>query len=309
MNKDIDRFDNMSNKESMRGSHHKEGWCMKMYDQGKCNYKIVSRYIDRCLQKSIGKDFDKVKKHIYEKMIHHNIARHDDNIVDGLIYNHIGENDFYKYILDSQNRIQLNKEYIKSHNRRSENKKNSKLTIIDKDKDVSYRIKDGITDNEINKLKDMLINNGSYNKEVFNHIFNGGILSRKKYMEFIYSIKWDGVINRRWSCDYIYDTRKYAESLFTIYDDNVLYIFDDVNSSEYIRYKKEISDRKRKERREYKKAKEEYNEDLLFCLEYNRKKKEEERNIIERDRLGFDEDSFKGEFYHGQKRKKSRRDE
>lgn len=309
MNKDIDRFDNMSNKESMRGSHHKEGWCMKMYDQGRCNYKIVSRYIKRCLQKSIGKNFDKVKKHIYEKMFHHNIARHDDNIVDGLIYNYIGESEFYKYILDSQNRIQLNKEYIKKHNSKSEDKKNRKLTIIDKDKEVSFRIKDGITDNEINKLKDMLINNGSYNKEIFNHIFNGGILSQKKYMEFIYSIKCDGVIKRRYGYDHIYDTKKYAESLFTIYDDNVLYIFDNVNSSEYIRYKKEISDRKRKERREYKKAKDEYNDDLLFCLEYNRKKKEEERNIIERDRLGFDEDSFKGEFYHGQKRKKSRRDE
>jgi hypothetical protein len=307
MNKDIDRFDNMSNKESMRGSHHKEGWCMKMYDQGKRNYKIVSRYIKRCLQKSIGKNFDKIKKHIYEKMSHNIIARHEDNIVDHIICRYIGKNE--KFILDSQNRIQLNKEYIKKHNSKSEDKKNRKLTIIDKDKDVSYRIKDGITDNEINKLKDMLINNGSYNKEVFNHIFNGGILSQKKYMEFIYSIKYDDVINRRWSCDYIYNTRKYAESLFTIYDDNVVYIFDDVNSSDYIRYKKEISDRKRKERREYKKAKDEYNDDLLFCLEYNRKKKEEERNIIERDRLGFDEDSFKGEFYHGQKRKKSRRDE
>ena len=304
MNKDIDRFDNMSNKESMRGSHHKEGWDMKMYDQGRYNYKIVSRYIDRCLRKSIGKDFDNVKKHIYEKMIHHNIARHDDNIIDGLIYNYIGEGEFYKYILDRQNRIQLNKEYIKKHNRRSEDKKNGKLTIIDKDKEVSYRIKDGITDNEINKLKDMLINNGSYNKEVFNHIFNGGILSQKKYMKFIYSIKYDGVIKRRYGYDYIYDTKNYAQSLFTIYDDNVVYVFDDVKSSEYIRYKKEISDRKRKERREYKKAKDEYNDDLLFCLEYNRKKKEEERNIIERDRLGFDEDSFKGEFYHGQKRKK-----
>ena len=32
MNNDIDRFDNMSNKESMRGSHHKDGWCMnKVY--------------------------------------------------------------------------------------------------------------------------------------------------------------------------------------------------------------------------------------------------------------------------------------
>lgn len=304
MNKDIDRFDNMSNKESMRGSHHKEGWCMKMYDQGRDNYKIVSRYIDRYLQKSIGKNFDKVKKHIYEKMVHHNIARHEDNIVDDLIYNYIGESVYNKYILDSQNRIQFNKEYIKRHNRWSEDKKNGKLTIIDKDKEVSYRIKDGITDNEINKLKDMLINNGSYNKEVFNHIFNGGILSQKKYMEFIYSIKYDGVINCRYGYDYIYDTRKYAESLFTIYDDNVLYIFDNVKSSDYIRYKKEISDSKRKERREYKKAKEEYNDDLLFCLEYNRKKKEEDKNIIDRDRLGFDEDSFKGEPYHGQKRKK-----
>lgn len=309
MNKDIDRFDNMSNKESMRGSHHKEGWCMKMYNQGRDNYKIVSRYIDRCLRKSIGKNFDKVKKHIYEKMVHHNIARHDDNIVDGLIYNYIGESEFYKYILDSQNRIQLNKEYIKKHNRRSEDKKNRKLTIIDKDKEVSYRIKDGITDNEINKLKDMLINNGSYNKEVFNHIFNGGILSQKKYMEFIYSIKWDGVIKRRWSCDYIYDTKNYAESLFTIYDDNVFHIFDNVNSSEYIRYKKEISDSRRKINREKKKEREEYNDELLFRIEYKRKQREEEKNNIDRDRLGFDEDSFKGEFYHGQKRKKSRRDE
>jgi hypothetical protein len=304
MNKDIDRFDNMSNKESMRGSHHKEGWSMKMYDQGRYNYKIVSRYIDRYLQKSIGKNFDKVKKHIYEKMVHHNIARHEDNIVDDLIYNYIGESVYNKYILDSQNRIQFNKEYIKRHNRWSEDKKSGKLTIIDKDKEVSYRIKDGITDNEINKLKDMLINNGSYNKEVFNHIFNGGILSQKKYMEFIYSIKYDGVINRRWCCDYIYDTRKYAESLFTIYDGNVLYIFDNVKSSDYIRYTKEISDRKRKERREYKKAKEEYNEDLLFCIEYRKKQREEEKNNIDRDRLGFDEESFKGEPYHGQKRKK-----
>jgi hypothetical protein len=123
-------------------------------------------------------------------------------------------------------------------------------------------------------------------------------------MEFIYSIKYDGVIRHRFNYDYIYDTKNYAESLFTVYDDNVVYIFDNVNSSEYIRYKKEISDRKRKERREYKKAKDEYNEDLLFCLEYKKKQREEEKNNIDRDRLGFDEESFKGEPYHGQKRKK-----
>ena len=41
-----------------------------------------------------------------------------------------------------------------------------------------------------------------------------------------------------------------------------------------------------------------------MSLEHSRKKKEEDKNIIDRDRLGFDEDSFRGEFYHGQKRKK-----
>ena len=55
----------MPNKESIRGSHNKKGWDRKMQDQGSRNYKIVSRYIDRCLCKSIGKNFDKVKKHIY----------------------------------------------------------------------------------------------------------------------------------------------------------------------------------------------------------------------------------------------------
>lgn len=301
MNKDIDKFDNMSNKESMRGSHHKMGWTMKMYDQGFRNYKIVSRYIDRCLRKSIGKNFDKVKKHIYEKMSHNIIARHEDNIVDHIICRYIGENE--KFILDSQNRIQLNNEYLEKCKKWRDDKISGKLTIIDTSIEPTYRLREDITDSEINKLKDMLIKNGSYNKDFFNHISNGGIISRKKYQDFIYSIRYDDTIDVRYGYDYIYDTKKYAESCFSIYYDNVVYIFDE-KSSEYIRYKKECSDRKRKERREYKKAKEEYNDDLLFCLEYNRKKKEEERNIIERDRLGFDENSFKGEFYHGQKRKK-----
>lgn len=129
MNKDIDIFDNMPNKESMRGSHHKMGWTMKMYDQGFRNYKIVSRYIDRCLRKSIGKNFDKVKKHIYEKMSHNIIARHEDNIVDHIICRYIGENE--KFILDSQNRIQLNKVYLEKCKKWRNDRMSGKLTIID----------------------------------------------------------------------------------------------------------------------------------------------------------------------------------
>lgn len=302
MNKDIDRFDNMSNKESMRGSHHKEGWDMKMYDQGRHNYKIVSRYIDKCLSKSIGKNFDKVKRHIYEKMQYHNIARNDDNIIETNINWYIGKEDC-KYILDSQNRIQLNKEYLEKRKKWREARMSGKLTIVDTSVEPTYRLREDITDSEIDKLKYMLIKNGSYNKDFFIHISNGGIISRKKYQDFISTIRYDDAVKVRYGYDYIYDTRKYVESCFSIYLDNVVYVFDE-KSSEYIRYKKECSDRKRKENRERKKEREEYNDSLLFRLEHNKKCREEEKNNIDRERLGFDENSFKGEPYHGQKRKK-----
>lgn len=301
MNKDIDRFDNMPNKESMRGSHHKMGWTMKMYDQGFRNYKIVSRYIDRCLCKSIGKNFDKVKKHIYEKMSHNIIARHEDNIVDHIICRYIGENE--KFILDSQNRIQLNKKYLEKCKKWRDDRISGKLTIIDTSIEPTYRLREDITDSEIDKLKDMLIKNGSYVKDFFNHISNGGIISRKKYQDFIYTIGYDDMVKFRYGYDYIYDTRNYVESCFSIYCDNVVYIFDE-KSSEYKNYKKMCSDSKRKNERERKKEREEYNEDLLFRIEYKKKQREEEKNNIDRDRLGFDEESFKGEPYHGQKRKK-----
>ena len=76
--------------------------------------------------------------------------------------------------------------------------------------------------------------------------------------------------------------------------------------SEFMRYKKERQDKKHKERRDYKRQKDEYNESLLYCLESDRKRREEEKNIIDRDRLGFDDNSFKGEGYHGQQRKKKK---
>lgn len=301
MNKDIDILDNMPNKESMRGSHHKMGWTMKMYDQGFRNYKIVSRYIDRCLRKSIGKNFDNIKKHIYEKMSHNIMARHEDNIVDHIMCRYIGENE--KFILDSQNRIRLNEKYLEKCKKWRDDRMSGKLTIVDTSIETTYRLREDITDSEIDKLKYMLIKNGSYNKEFFNHISNGGIISRKKYQDFIYSIRYDDTIEVRYGYDYIYETRKYAESCFSIYSNNVVYIFDE-KSSEYKNYKKMCSDRKRKDRREKKKEREEYNNDLLFRIEYKKKQREEEKNNIDRDRLGFDDESFKGEPYHGQKRKK-----
>ena len=292
----------VSNKESLRRSHRKEGWDMKMYDHGRDNIKIVSNYIDKYLSRSIGKNFDKVKKHIYEKMRRYNSSKDDNNLVESLLSWRIGEG--FKYILDSQNRIQLNKEYIDRRKYWRDRRLNEKLTIVDSDKEITYRIREDITDSEIEKMRDMLIKNGSYVGDKFNHIVNGGILPASKYREFIESIKSDGKIRNRWGYNEdVYDTRKYVESCFAIYEDNVVYIFE-ANSSEYRQYKKERADKKHKERRDYKKQKDEYNENLLYCLESDRKRREEEKNIIDRDSLGFDDNSFKGEGYHGQQRKK-----
>ena len=58
-----------------------------------------------------------------------------------------------------------------------------------------------------------------------------------------------------------------------------------------------------KEEREKKKLNEETISTLLWSIEDERKVAELTKDIITRDRLGFDNESFKGEFYHGQKKK------
>ena len=259
-------IDKISNKESMRRSHRGNGWDMKMYDQGRTNIKIVSRYIDRCFGRSIGKNFDKVKKHIYEKMRHHITSRYDSNLIENLLPVWIGEG--CKYILDNQNRIQVNKEYNERKKMWRDYKLSEKLTIVDPNIENTYRIREDITDSEIEKMRGMLIKNGSYVRDKFNHIVNGGILPASKYKEFIESIKADGKIKNRWAYgghDYIYDTRKYIESCFVMNEENVVHVFD-ANSSEYKQYKKERQDKKHKEQREYKKQKDEYNESLRVCF-------------------------------------------
>ena len=45
-------------------------------------------------------------------------------------------------------------------------------------------------------------------------------------------------------------------------------------------------------------------ETLLNYIEAEKKYKERAKDIVDIYRHGFDEESFKGEFYHGQKRKK-----
>lgn len=303
MSQKNNKLKEISNRESMRRSHYGKSWDMDIYEQGRYNRKKVANYIDRYLGVSIGKNFDKVKKHMYEKMHHYNKDRYDKDLIESLIPNYIGEDKYCKYILDSQNRVQLNKAYIDNQKKYREDRLKSKTTIIDNNKEKTYRIREDITDSEIEILKDKLIKNGSYSKDVFNHIVHGGILSCSKYKEFIEGINRDGLVKNRWGYNVeVYDTREYAKSCFSLYEDNVVYVFDE-KSSEFRRYKKERLDKSHKDYREKKKLEKEYCENLLYSIEYSRKKKADDINIIDRDRLGFDDNSFKGEGYHGQQRK------
>ena len=196
MGKINNNLDKMPVKESMRKTHHKEGYCMKIYDQGRQNYKIVSRYIDRCLKKSIGKNFDKVKKHMIERMCYNSLARYEHNLVEDLIRGYIGEGD--KYMIDSQGRIQINEEYAERLRHWREYDRKKRTTLIDNSKEKTYRLREDISDSELEIMKSRLIENGSYNKELFNHVANGGILSFVKYSNFIQSIKYDSIEKDRW---------------------------------------------------------------------------------------------------------------
>lgn len=77
-------------------------------------------------------------------------------------------------------------------------------------------------------------------------------------------------------------------------------------------FKKYFAEKKKQLDRQFRVSKEERKrmyDSLLHDIEEKRKNREQEQaqDIIDRDRLGFDENSFRGEFYHGQKRKKNRK--
>jgi hypothetical protein len=68
----------------------------------------------------------------------------------------------------------------------------------------------------------------------------------------------------------------------------------DKHDSKYIQYREEQQDAKKREHREYLKEREEKYEEALRQL-WEIQEKERKQNIIDRDRLGFDNMSFKKE--------------
>lgn len=308
--KDIDKLDELPKKISMRRTHYKESDDMKIYYQGTQNYKIVSRYIDRYLSKSIGKNYNKIKKHILEKMNNFNVARHDTNLVEtylnGKVSDTKGDTRLKKYIIDSQGRLQINKAEEKNTKYWINKRREKKTTIsIDNDNAV-IKLRDGLTEKQILLLRTILVDNKINLGGWFHHICCGGCISFEKYNSIITSIKPERKLicrhNYRWY-DETFNNREFVDSCFIVTGSFRIY-FDD-KSDGYKQWRKEAQDKKNKQRRLILKNKEIVNETILHDIEFKRKEKERAKDIVDRDRFGFDDESFKGEFYHGQKRKRN----
>lgn len=96
------------------------------------------------------------------------------------------------------------------------------------------------------------------------------------------------------------------KELQPLFKEKILYGVKQIyrGEKEYKKHFAEQEDQDKKTARERKKRIIENKENLLHRIEERRKWEKEKNDIIDRDRLGFDENSFKGEAYHGQKRKK-----
>ena len=300
----LESLEKLPQKESMRHTHHKEGWDMKMYDHGTLNYKIVSRYIDNILKKSIGRNFDKVKKHILEAMKEFNIARREPNLVETILIGKIGEKYMAKYVLDEQGRIQKNKLAEARTAYWAKRRKERATTVKVDDENVTVRLKKTLTDKQINLLKHKLVSNGVALGDWFHNLCCGGTISSENFQSIVFTVKGKIVGRDKYRLPIMNnDDRDFIESCFEIASGGTIYYFD-YKSPEYKQWKKETQDAKKKEQREFKKKREERYENLLHDIEAEKKYKERAKDIVDRDRHGFDENSFIGEPYHGQKRKK-----
>lgn len=306
---DIETIENSPQRMSMRHTHYREKYDMKIYDQGTQNYKIVGRYIDRYLKKSIGRNYNKVKEHILEKMKDYNVARREPNVVETTLNSRVefkeGDTRLKEYVIDSQGRLQINKKEAERTQYWIDKKKERRTTVATDVSNAMFFLRPDLTENQTLLLRTVLVDNGITLGDWFHHICCGGKINREKYDSIINHIKNERTeVNKhgyKWY-DETSHARDFVESCFMV-EGQTRYYYE-YKSPEYRKWKKETLKQKKKEHRDRLKNWELKNETLLHDLENEKKRKELVKNIVDRDRLGFDENSFIGEPYHGQKRKK-----
>lgn len=201
-------------------------------------------------------------------------------------------------------------------------RKRKEVTLTDKCIEIRYNIDPAIKKPELLGIIKILF--GNYWYDIFKE---NDYLTEEQYRSLSRCNNYDNTIcygRTKWNLDHksrIFEIsfepkfREWAWGKQRINDDMTigsflsqvkLYPKDAIlyeGTKKYNRYVGELRDAKRKKRREYFKEKRKQQETLLHDLEQSKKDKELQLNIITRDRLGFDENSFKYSFYHGQKRK------
>lgn len=140
----------------------------------------------------------------------------------------------------------------------------------------------------------------------------------KKEITPLYSNKWFITNKGQYHCienSYKWTGSHYVKTGISISDSGIeLLIFNkhiiedcdvvDIKSKVFRRTIEDAIKTRRSIRRKEEKQRELEREVLLYNLLQEHKKREIEENKLIRDRHGFDDESFKGEAYHGQKRKK-----
>jgi hypothetical protein len=253
----------------------------------------------------IGQNFDVVFKKFCEKFPKHT-ERYNTRVefLEAFKKHEFAEAGWYEYWVDDNNNIQKGKDRKaprKTVKKYYDNEPTYKAVYPN-----SWRIKKSNTLQHYiyqvlgKDALDIILNKNEIPVNQFNALFrdSGNEFYIKRTIESI--AKNELNMADRWTKD---GSQSIFDQLFPTYEYrryDTLY----EGTPAYIQYMKEKEDAKRKDERERKKNREIYLDNLLYTIEQKRKLAEISKNIIDRDRLGFNEESFIGEPYHGQKRKK-----
>ena len=152
----------------------------------------------------------------------------------------------------------------------------------------------------------------------FDQLLNGNLLSEEIFWRMVTYISKNSVLQaiRQLKSEKWWDEFRRMHHMRWCKDVMLKFMFDErdeevveyveVGSPEHKRFIAENSKQAKIEKKKREKEALAKLETLLRDIEYERKHKDDDKNIINRDRLGFNENSFKGEGYHGQKRKRKR---
>lgn len=268
----IEKFENSPIRESMNSQSRGKGWDMKQYYNGSNNRRIIGRYLRKYLKKSVGKNYNAVRKHVLEKFkdVH---ARHESNVADSILSVYVGnDKSYYDYIVDEQGILQVNQAKIDRDNYWANYKRSRKRTVSS-DEPKTYKLKDNLSTEDMMKLRYILISKIRLTRKQIEHIMNNGIIQ-----ELLYNILIDRENRYFWFRKLTTEESAFVANCFDLIS-GVDYVIKDNN--EYRKYKKESLDQARKKYREKVKFESEMrNEELSDALTQDKRKRRIQKSKV-----------------------------